>query len=653
MHTEALPVLAPTRLSYNGMMAELTDSYNWAQSPIGERDTWPVALGIVLKLILSSKNPMFLWWGPDLTQFYNDAFRECLGTDGKHPSALGQAGKECWPESWGIIQPLIQQVLKGDSIWRENHLIPIYRNGRLEDVYWTFSYTPVLNDLGSVDGVLALCQETTKLVQLEKHYVKQLSNLFLQAPVAICILRGREYVIEVVNDRMVEMWDRKMGDVLNKPAFDVLTELKDQGFKDLLDGVFYTGKRYVTEELPINLKRHGKIENAFVKFIYEPLRDEDGTISGVMALAHEITEQVLGRKQVEDAERKTRIAIESAELGMYEKNLMSNEIIGDARFYEIFGFDKEVSMNELVSIIHPEDLTVREIAYKESLTSGKLCYEARIIYKDKSLHWFKVYGKFFYNEDNLPIKLLGVVDDITAQKQMQKQKDNLLAIASHEFKTPVTTIKAYGQLAESILESDGETVVLHVVKKMGTQVDKLAALIENLLNITKIQEGKLAYNETIFDFNEMAREVIEDMQVTCATHHIEYIAGKSATIFGDKEKIGEVLNNLISNARKYSPNASRIIVITEIQKDGVQLSVRDFGIGIPSEAQQSVFKQFYRINGENQSTFPGMGIGLYICSEFIKGHKGNIWVESKLGEGSTFYIWIPRHHENVAVIGFE
>jgi hypothetical protein len=197
---------------------------------------------------------------------------------------------------------------------------------------------------------------------------------------------------------------------------------------------------------------------------------------------------------------------------------MSDEIKGDARFYEIFGFDKEVSTNELVSIIHPEDLTVRETAYKESLTSGKLCYEARIIYKDKSLHWFKVYGKFFYNEDNLPIKLLGVVDDITAQKQMQKQKDNLLAIASHELKTPVTTIKAYGQLAESILESDGETVVLQVVKKIGTQVDKLAALIENLLNITKIQEGKLAYNETIFDFNEMAREVIEDMQVTCVTH---------------------------------------------------------------------------------------------------------------------------------------
>ena len=618
MHTEALPVLAPTRLSYNGMMAELTDSYNWAQSPIGERDTWPVTLGIVLKLILSSKNPMFLWWGPDLTQFYNDAFRECLGTDGKHPLALGQAGKECWPESWAIIQPLIQQVLKGDSIWRENQLIPIYRNGRLEDVYWTFSYTPILNDLGSVDGVLALCQETTKLVQSEKHYVKQLSNLFLQAPVAICILRGREYVIEVVNDRMVEMWDRKMGDVLNKPAFDVLTELKDQGFKELLDDVFYTGKRYVTEELPINLKRHGKIENAFVKFIYEPLRDEDGTISGVMALAHEITEQVLGRKQVEDAERKTRIAIESAELGMYEKNLMSDEIKGDARFYEIFGFDKEVSTNELVSIIHPEDLTVRETAYKESLTSGKLCYEARIIYKDKSLHWFKVYGKFFYNEDNLPIKLLGVVDDITAQKQMQKQKDNLLAIASHELKTPVTTIKAYGQLAESILESDGETVVLHVVKKMGTQVDKLAALIENLLNITKIQEGKLAYNETIFDFNEMAREVIEDMQVTCVTNHIEYIAGKSATIFGDKEKIGEVLNNLISNARKYSPNASSIIVITEVQKDGVQLSVRDFGIGIPGEAQQSVFSNFAVLMARTSQLFLVWASGFTFVQNLLK-----------------------------------
>jgi two-component system sensor histidine kinase VicK len=480
----------------------------------------------------------------------------------------------------------------------------------------------------------------------------EVSNLFLQAPVAICILRGPEYVIEVVNEKMVEMWDRKTPDVLNKPAFDVLTELKDQGFKELLDGVFYSGKRYVTEELPINLKRHGKIENAFVKFVYEPLRDEDGTISGVMALAHEITEQVLARKQVEDAERKTSIAIESAALGMYEIDLVSNEMIGDARVYEIFGFNEKVSRSELVFVIHPEDLTLREIAHKESLISGKLYYKARVIYKDKSLHWLKVSGKVFYNEANLPIKLLGVVDDITVQKQMQKQKANLLAIASHELKTPVTTIKAYAQLVESILESDGETVALPLIKKMGSQVDKLTALIENLLNITKIQEGKLAYNETIFDFNEMVREVIEDMQVTCVTHHIEYIAGKSANIFGDKEKVGEVINNLISNARKYSPNASNIIVTTEIQKDAVQLSVRDFGIGISSEAQENVFKQFYRVNGENQSTYPGMGIGLYICSEFIKGHNGKIWVESILGEGSIFYIWIQLHHENAAGIGF-
>ena len=644
MYNKALTAFSPERISDNSMMRELTGAYNWGQSSIGETDTWPFTLHTVLELVLSSKNPMFLWWGPELIQFYNDAYRECLGHDGKHPLALGQTAAECWPEIWDVIHPLIQSVLKGDSIWRENQLIPIYRNGRLENVYWTFSYTPVLNDIGSINGVLVLCKETTKQVLSEKHYTKQLSNLFLQAPVAICILLGPEYLIDVVNERMVEMWDRQTEDVLHKPAFDVLTELRDQGFKELLDSVFYTGIRYVTEELPINLKRHGRIENAFVKFVYEPLRDEDGTIYGVMALAHEITEQVLARKQVEDAERKTRIAIESANLGVYEINLESNEMIGDSRFFEVFGFTEKVSREQLISTIHPDDLHVRETAHEQSLISGKLYYEARVIHKNKSIHWLRAHGTTFYNEDNLPIKLLGVVDDVTIQKQMEKQKDNFLAMASHELKTPVTTIKAYGQLAESMLESKDDILTLNIVKRLGTQADKLTILIDNLLDITKIQQGNLQYNKVIFDFNDLVKEVTEDAQMTCIIHNIEFHSGQPATVFGDKEKMVQVINNLLSNARKYSQNASRIIVTSEVQGEGVQLSVHEFGIGIPEEEQKHIFKQFYRVNGATQSTYPGMGIGLYICSEFIKGHDGRIWVESTIDQGSIFYILIPFAH---------
>ncbi|MDQ6903247.1 MAG: HAMP domain-containing histidine kinase, partial [Bacteroidota bacterium] len=124
----------------------------------------------------------------------------------------------------------------------------------------------------------------------------------------------------------------------------------------------------------------------------------------------------------------------------------------------------------------------------------------------------------------------------------------------------------------------------------------------------------------------------------------EFHSGQPATVFGDKEKMVQVINNLLSNARKYSQNAARIIVTIEVQGDGVQLSVQDFGIGIPEEEQKHIFKQFYRVNGATQSTYPGMGIGLYICSEFIKGHDGRIRVESTIDQGSIFYIWIPFDH---------
>jgi signal transduction histidine kinase len=149
------------------------------------------------------------------------------------------------------------------------------------------------------------------------------------------------------------------------------------------------------------------------------------------------------------------------------------------------------------------------------------------------------------------------------------------------------------------------------------------------------------YAEAFYSFNELVHEVIDDLQKITPSYKINLNAGKDVTVFGDKEKIGQVINNLITNAQKYSPGASEIIVSTEVEAESVQLSVKDFGIGISPKDQQHIFEQFYRVNGESQSTFPGMGIGLYICAEIISRQGGKIWVESAIGEGSTFYIRLP------------
>ncbi|KAA9038570.1 PAS domain-containing protein [Ginsengibacter hankyongi] len=634
---------APCFLSGSGEMEELTRTLDWSQTPVGKFEEWPISLRTIVSVVLSSKFPMFLWWGEELTQFYNDAYRPSLGNEGKHPTALGQKGKDCWPEIWPVIYPLIQQVLAGGSTWSENQLIPIYRNGHLEDVYWTFCYSPARNDEGIINGVLVTCTETTKQVLTEKHLKKQLSNLFLQAPVALCIFRGENHMIEVANERMLELWGKNAAEVLNKPLFEAMPDAGNQGYEQLLDEVYKTGKRFIADELRITLVRHGKSEGIFVKFVYEPLREEDGTITGIMALADEITEQVLARKESEEVRERFETLANNIPNLAWIANADGYIFWFNNRWYEYTGTTPQEMIGWGWKSVHdPSTFPSVLENWQYSIQTGK---PLEMVFPLKGAD--NVFRPFLtrvvpiYNNQGKLIRWLGTNTDITKQKEVERMKDNFLSIASHELKTPVTTIKAYGQIAESMLEANGDTQTLGMIKKMGAQINKLNNLIDGFLDITKIQKGTFIYNDEVFNMKELLQEVVADMQSINKTHEIESAVVHEAFVFGDKNKISQVLNNLISNAIKYSPGANRIIVDSEIQKDGVQVSVRDFGIGIPEDEVDHVFEQFYRIEGNYQNNFPGMGIGLYICAEIIKRHRGKIWVDSIEGKGSIFYVWLP------------
>ncbi len=199
-------------LSGGGEMGDRTRNYNWSETPIGDPDQWPQSLRTIVSIILNSKFPMFLWWGDELIQFYNDAYRPSLGNNGKHPTALGQRAGDCWPEIWPIIKPLIDQVrFSGEATWSEDELIPIYRNGTLEDVYWTFGYSPVHDEAGNVGGVLVVCTETTeKVAGLQK--LKESENLFhslIEAvTIPMCLYIGRELKIKLVNEALLHTWGR-------------------------------------------------------------------------------------------------------------------------------------------------------------------------------------------------------------------------------------------------------------------------------------------------------------------------------------------------------------------------------------------------------------------------------------------------------------
>jgi PAS domain S-box-containing protein len=343
--------------------------------------------------------------------------------------------------------------------------------------------------------------------------------------------------------------------------------------------------------------------------------------------------------------------IENTPLGFIEWDDQGFAKSWSKRAEEIFGWsEKEFieSQETGFSQVYEEDLpwVSKMLAQLISGEVERNKVQYRNIAKCGGVIWCEWFNSVLKDKDGKVKTIMSLVQDITEQKQQERQKDDFLSMASHELKTPVTTIKAYGQIAESMLEEKGDVETLDIINRMNTQVNRLTTLIGNLLDFTKIQKGKLMYNEAFFDFNELVKEVIDDMQKTSYTHEIINNSGKTVTIFGDKDKLSQVLNNLISNAIKYSPKADRILVSTELQKDGIELSVQDFGIGILAESQQNVFQQFYRVTGDNQSTFPGLGIGLYICSEIITMHGGKIWVESTVDKGSTFYSWLPFDHRN-------
>jgi signal transduction histidine kinase len=274
-------------------MAERTRAFDWSSTCVGSIDEWPDLLLTTVNTILASRHPMFLWWGEELIQFYNDGYRPSIRED-KHPSALGQRGPACWPEIWPIIGPEIEAVMtRGEASWHENQLVPIHRHGKLEDVYWTYGYSPVRDTSGKIRGTLVACTETTEIVLARRHLQSEsdrLADLFRQAPAFFAVLRGPNHVFEMTNPPYQDLVRR---DVLGKSVAEAVPEAEGQGFVELLDGVYKTGEPFVGRNTPIQFLRKdsGLLELRYLDFVYQPIVDSRGAVSGIIVLGTDVTEK--------------------------------------------------------------------------------------------------------------------------------------------------------------------------------------------------------------------------------------------------------------------------------------------------------------------------------------------------------------------------
>lgn len=663
---------------------------DWNTSSLGDISEWTRSLQSAVSICIGSNFPVCIYWGKDLILIYNDSWSKIPAQ--KHPWALGKKAKEVWPELWDRIGPLFTDVFNGLASKTENDLPYMQQINSLEETHFDYTFSPIIDDHGKVGGIFNAGIETTNHVIAERRTnfldnlfnniylensvevvsekateilktlpqdlpffilfikvnempyvissawinptglnlsidllpfkkvdegleaevitipsqlydtiipfykekptqglllpilnqnksiegylftglnsrcpfnaryrnflnsvashislafsnikaqeektksINQMRGIFNHSPVAITLMKGPEYIIEIANERILEIWGRTAKEVIGKPVFEIFPELIGTRFENIFKIVYYKGERFYANDYHIPIVRNGKHEDVYINFVYEPLKESDGSVSAIIAVALDITEAVKAKKAAQE------------------------------------------------------------------------------------------------NSEQL--------------QKLMFQKDEFMSIASHELKTPITSIKGYIQLSKRILNPGDKSYSF--IDKASVQIERLQKLVSDLLDVTKINAGKIIYDNTSFNFGEALTEGVDTVQQLTDTHHIICNNIVDVNYNGDRARIEQVIINFLTNAIKYSPDADKIIVNSEIKQNNIVVSIEDFGIGIEYEHLHKLFERFYRVENTS-SKFQGLGLGLYIASEILKCHQGSFWIESIPGKGSTFYFVLPLDPHN-------
>lgn len=487
----------------------------------------------------------------------------------------------------------------------------------------------------------------TELKKNEQLYHELISS----STIAFAIFKGPHHIIDKANESMIKLWG-KGEDVFNKSILQVLPEVQDQGIIELLDQVYQTGKPFYASQLPIDLIIDGKLQRKYFDFTYQAQRDENGNIIGVADIARDVTEEALLSQKIKRSEMEFRELV----------NFMPHKIsLADAEGKTVF-FNKNwldyvgKSLEEFLAEpwtakIHPEEKEeIEEIVANCLATGSDLEKDLRLRNKHGEYEWHICRATAIRDENNEITSWISSCTQIQKIKKEEQRRDDFLKLVSHELKTPVTSIKGYVQLLLSMLpqdntKADKKLIIKPYLNRIETQVERLIRLISEMLDLSRIEQKELQLKKEKFSLNKQVEHIIEDITYSNKDVQIELEHQCECDVYADKDRIGQVIINFVTNALKYSPESNKVqIKVYHEQEDNVAISVKDFGIGIAKKEQEKIFKRFYRVSGNKDDTYAGFGIGLYLSNEIIQRHHGKIFVKSEIGKGSEFTFILPLNH---------
>ncbi len=474
-------------------------------------------------------------------------------------------------------------------------------------------------------------------------------EMIFSSPSLIAILAGPKFILSIANEPFLTHLG-KGENIIGTPYLEAVPELANQGLGAILKKVYKTGKPNYVHEMPVNIIRNGKPELSYFNFGYQAQRDTKGVIEGVAILANEVTVQAELNKTIRESETRFH----------QMANLTPDKIICADTSGKIYYFNKSwldftgLNLKQLIKkgwehVMHPEELKFVSHQWNNSITSGDVFeIEFRLRDKNDGYKWHLGRAVPLKDEGGKVKMWIGAITQIQKLKEEEERKEVFLKMVSHELKTPLTSIKGYTQLLLGMMggtkaDNPQSSKFIPPLERIDSQITRLTRLISEMLDLSKVQESKLILQLENFNLNTMVQESVQDIRYSYSTASINVIQKSQFSVHGDRDRISQVLINLITNAIKYSPNDKNIEVEVFQEREGLaSVSVKDHGIGINLEDQKNIFERFFRVTGKDEQTYTGFGIGLFLAKEIMTRHKGNIRVESEKGKGSLFTFSVPH-----------
>jgi signal transduction histidine kinase len=572
-----------------GKMGALMRSIDWSTTPLGPVENWPQSLRTSVSICLASHFPMLIWWGPELVMLYNDAYRPMLGAT-KHPAAMGQRGRECWPEIWHIIGPMLEGVLtEGQATWSENQLLLLDRNGYIEECYFTFSYSPIRDETGGVGGVFTAVTETTRQILSERR-LRTLRELAANTSEAKSVEDACRIAMEVMASNIDDI------------PFALFFLLDEDGQHAHLVGTSGTGSDMPADPLIVDVSKPE--ENAEGWPLWQVVQ------SGKAELVENLAERfgALPALTHYDSPR-SALVLPVARPG--QQDPYGSLVAGISPLREL-----DDDYRSFLSLVAGHVATAIANA-RTHLELARSRLEMAQLYKQ-------------------------------AQEAIAA-RDELLSIVSHDLKNPLATIKGFAQLlqrAASRPNTEANEQILDGLKRIDATATKMTTLINELMDVVFLQTNRpLKLDLRPTDLIMLAHQSVIEYQQTTERHKFR-IETSVPTLIGlwDATRLERVLANLLSNAIKYSPEGN-VITVTLAREDEKEaswavLAVQDEGIGIPAADLPHIFVRFHRASNV-AAQIKGTGIGLVSVHHVVEQHGGIISVTSKEGEGSTITVRLP------------